>query len=251
MSLTWDQAIQSVLRDKGRPMHYTDIADEIIKQGLRDSVGATPARTVNAMMNYHYPERYVRLGEGLYALNTWPVASDALKIEPIESEQADHETGAINAFGMFWRRDWINWERPELIGKQEGADLNVNFNDQVGVYLLHDRERVIYVGRAENTLIERIKAHTTGRFGGRWDRFSWFGLRKVGEEGALGDPEETWERSDVIETMEAILIECLEPSQNRKRGDNLGDSEFIQVLANDFRKAEARRLLDRLIAGNL
>lgn len=67
----------------------------------------------------------------------------------------------------------------------------------------------------------------------------------------LGEPEERWEQIDVIETMEAILIESLEPSQNRKRGDNLGDSEFVQVLASDFRKAEARRLLDRLLAGNL
>ena len=59
MSLTWDQAIQSVLREKGRAMHYTEIADEIIKQGLRESVGATPASTVNAIMNNHYPEPYV------------------------------------------------------------------------------------------------------------------------------------------------------------------------------------------------
>lgn len=251
MSLTWDQAIQKILRENGRAMHYTDIADEIIRQGLRDSVGATPASTVNAIMNNHYPEPYVRIGEGLYALKEWPDPAGPAIIEPESQESIDHETGAINAFGMFWRRDWINWECPELIGRQEGADLNVNFNEQVGVYLLHDRDRVIYVGRAGDALIKRLKAHTSGRFGGRWDRFSWFGLKPVTENGTLSDPEERWEQLDVIETMEAILIECLEPSQNRKRGDNLGDSEFVQVLASDFRRAEARRLLDRLLAGSL
>ena len=251
MSLTWDQAIQTVLQQRGRPMHYTDIADEIIKQGLRSSIGATPSSTVNAIMNNHYPEPYVRLGEGIYGLKVWPDPSGSIRIDPAESERSDHETGAINAFGMYWRRDWIDWEKPELVGRQEGADLNVNFNDQIGVYLLYDRDRVIYIGRAEDRLIARLSAHTAGRFASRWDRFSWFGLRPVQEEGVLGDAGETWERSDVIETMEAILIESVEPSQNRKRGDNLGDNEFVQVLAADFRKAEARRLLDRLLAGNL
>jgi hypothetical protein len=251
MSQTWDQAIQSVLRDKGRPMHYTDIADEIIKQGLRDSVGATPASTVNAMMNNHYPEPYVRLGEGIYALKTWIENQGAQSKEEItkEPELPDTETGAIKAFGMYWLRAQINWATPKLLGKQDGAELSVDFGNQIGVYLLHDRERVIYVGRAEDSLVKRLVAHTAGRFGGRWDRFSWFGIKPVDQSGKLAEAAADWTRHDVIETMEAVLIECLEPSQNRRRGDNLGENEFVQENDPEFKKTEARRLLEGLIEG--
>jgi len=40
--MAWRKAIIKVLRDAGRAMHYTEIADEIIKQGLRRTGGATP-----------------------------------------------------------------------------------------------------------------------------------------------------------------------------------------------------------------
>ena len=78
----------------------------------------------------------------------------------------------------------------------------MNLTDELGVYLLHDRERVIYVGRASDTLFARLKAHTTDRLGGRWDRFSWFGFRSVLDNGQLSDGEVPWGQDVVIETME-------------------------------------------------
>ena len=106
----------------------------------------------------------------------------------------------------------------------------MDFSEQVGVYLLHDRDRTIYVGRATDTLFARLKAHNGDRLSGRWDRFSWFGLRGVQEDGTLGDPATAWTHNVVIETLEALLIETVEPPLNRKRGDNLAAVEFLQVV---------------------
>jgi hypothetical protein len=63
---------------------------------------------------------------------------------------------------------------PKLLGRQGAGATDVNFADQVDVYLLHDRERVIYFGRAADTSFTRLKTHTTDRLGGRWDKLSWF-----------------------------------------------------------------------------
>ncbi len=121
-----------------------------------------------------------------------------------------------------------------------------NFADQIGVYLLHDRERVIYVGRAVDTLFARLKAHTADRLGGRWDRFSWFGLRSVGHDGELCDSVEPWSHDGVVETIEAVLIESLEPPLNRRRGDNFSGAEYIQAPDPQIEAAQHKEFLARV-----
>src|SRR5439155_10147535 len=116
-------------------------------------------------------------------------------------------SGIIKAFGMFWRRDKVDWAiKPTLRGQQqEGAD-SVNFADQIGVYLLHDGREVVYVGRtAEKRLGTRLSEHTRDRLNGRWDRFSWFGLLEVTEEGKLAERQSnTIGSEDLIVTLEAL-----------------------------------------------
>jgi hypothetical protein len=66
---------------------------------------------------------------------------------------------------------------------------------------------------------------------GRWSRFSWFGVYPVTEGGLLKTDSDFSNVSIdfVIAAMEAVLIEALEPRQNRKRGDaNFEAIEFIQ-----------------------
>ncbi|WP_202349409.1 winged helix-turn-helix domain-containing protein [Mycobacterium paraintracellulare] len=36
---TWLQAVKEVLRESGKPMHYTDIAQAIVDQDLRKNPG--------------------------------------------------------------------------------------------------------------------------------------------------------------------------------------------------------------------
>jgi hypothetical protein len=105
---------------------------------------------------------------------------------------------------------------------------------------------VIYVGRATDSLFARLKTHTADRLGGRWDRFSWFGLRGVRDNGELSDGEVTWNQDVVVETMEALLIESLEPPLNRRRGDNLSAAEYIQTLDPQIVGAKKKALLDEL-----
>jgi hypothetical protein len=151
---------------------------------------------------------------------------------------------------MFWQRSKILWgPTPKLLGQQQGGSKQVDFCDQKGVYLLHDTQGVVYVGRtAEQNLGRRLYQHTVDRLSGRWDRFSWFGVYPVTEDGALRiEPKTAVSNIDiVIATMEAVLIEGLEPRQNRKRGDEFQAVEFLQVedpqVENQRQLAAIRRL---------
>ena len=153
-------------------------------------------------------------------------------------------TSSLSAFGMFWNRSHVHWQgQPRLLGKQKATASHVNFAEQIGVYLLHDRERTIYVGRTLEALHTRLKTHTLDRMAGRWDRFSWFGLRGVGKDGALMECPPAWLHSGMVETIEAVLIESLEPPLNRKRGDRLSGSEYLQVSDPEVERYAKRQLL--------
>ena len=242
---SWHDSIQIVLRRAKVALSCKEIADRISQRQLRSNIGATPAQTVAAVIAASLKDSqspYVRVSRGLYNLSPDIKLDSSLDEEiskngnEIASEEiVEHidevsETGALQAFGMFWRRDLVIWSgEGKLTGKQREDANDVNFAKQVGVYLLHDRDKVVYVGRAGDTLFSRLKAHTTDRLNGRWDRFSWFGLRKVNEDGNLSDANVPWNQEVVIETMEALLIESLEPPLNRRRGDNFSASEYLQV----------------------
>ncbi|MES2338559.1 MAG: HTH domain-containing protein [Pseudomonadota bacterium] len=227
--LTWEEAIVQVLRRSDGAMHYADIAADVATQRLKRTIGANPAATVASVLSRALsdPETpFLRVGKGEYTLKNKPSVEASEDAGVIQSPGEESDTGALKAFGMFWRRSEVLWSgRPKLLGRQQIGAADVNFAEQVGVYLLHDRERVIYVGRAADTMHSRLKAHTVDRMGGRWDRFSWFGLRSVGPEGTLLDPSSAWTHGVVIETLEALLIESLEPPLNRKRGDNFSGVE--------------------------
>lgn len=246
--MTWDEAVQAVLREAGGALHYSEIAERIVAQGLREEVGATPQQTVAATISMSLREvdsPYVRVARGEYALRSeLQIGTVAPSAPELVAEEA--VTGALKAFGMYWQRGLVMWARPRLLGKQAGGT-EVNFADQQGVYLLHDRDRVIYVGRADDTLFARLKAHTTDRLSGRWDRFSWFGLRAVQSDGALSEVVLDWRHSVVIETLEALLIESLEPPLNRRRGDNLSAAEYLQVEDPDLEALRRQELAARIL----
>lgn len=254
----WKDAIIEVLRRVGTSMHYTEIANEIIKSGQRKNVGATPPSTVNVVIHDSIKiegsaSPFVKVGRGEFLLRERASESFAQTSEGGETatEEEKKETGGIiQALGMFWRRDWVDWSsKPKLLGQQqEGAD-SVNFADQIGVYLLHDGREVMYVGRAtEKRLSTRLWDHTRDRLNGRWDRFSWFGLLAVTSDGKLGTAQLNGLTTDaIITTMEALLIEGLEPRQNRKRGDALTTIEYLQVQDPEITKKATKKLLEDVL----
>jgi hypothetical protein len=134
-----------------------------------------------------------------------------------EGEEPGEQYGIVTSFGMFWSRDAIEWKAsPKIWGMQQIGATPVDFNQQRGVYLLYDGREVIYVGRAtDRPLGKRLYEHTLDRMSTRWDRFSWFGLLPVSASGTLGQLPAAFDAVSMIPALEAILVEALEPRQNR------------------------------------
>ncbi len=252
-NLSWEEAIQQVLSAADGALHYAEIAERVAAQHLRKSVGATPAATVASILSRALADPatpYQRVGRGEYTLKAQLEQQSASPKGEQAQVTEDDETGALRSFGMFWQRELVVWSgQARLLGRQGLGATAVNFAEQVGVYLLHDRERVIYVGRAADTLYARLKSHTTDRMGGRWDRFSWFGLHSVGPDGTLTTTISPWTQDVVIETFEALLIESLEPPLNRKRGDNFSGAEYLQATDPSIEGSKRRKLLEELAKG--
>ncbi len=245
--MTWIEAIVKVLEDSPEPLHYTNIAEEIVRKGLRKKVGATPARTVNGMLTDSIKSEgdsspFIGSNKkGMYTLRRQG-DSDGGSVLPnsLQKPMQEEPNPILTSFGMFWRRINVDWKSstPQLLGaRQEAGAIPVDFCEQRGIYLLYDSREVIYVGRAtERPLGKRLCEHTKNRMAARWDRFSWFGILPVSEKGKIGSQPETYSANMLIPSLEAILIESLEPRQNRQRGDDMVDKEYIQRIDPKIRK---------------
>lgn len=262
--MTWRAAIENVLSSAApQALQYTEITERIIKGGMRKSLGATPAATVSAHLSTGIKNEgaqcpFKKVGRGLYV---WagggtivPPLNTTTKTAPEshEEEVPDAQNTIISSFGMFWRRSAVEWvQTPKLLGMQELGSDPVDFSKQLGIYLLYDGREVIYVGRAtERPLGRRLYEHTLDRLSTRWDRFSWFGFLPVSEKGALGAMPDSHIAKFIVPTIEAILIEALEPRQNRRRGDDLAAVEFIQkedpAIAKKIFKQKMMEAVDKL-----
>jgi hypothetical protein len=246
--LTWRDAILRILKNAGEPMHYTAIAEAIAEQGLRTELGVNPATSVNATIAAQLQKKVVRVTRGYYALAPATDRTTPTTQGPVEPE-AD-ETGLINAFGMYWARSQVSWTGvPRVLGQQQPGSSAVDFSGQRGVYLLHDGREVLYVGRTTDQVLGvRLRQHTVDRLNGRWDRFSWFGVFAPSESGSLNPATEKFDMEMLIVTMEALLIEGLEPRQNRKRGDDFRAVEFLQVEDPEIQKRRMVQMMDSLKA---
>jgi hypothetical protein len=252
--LTWREAIDTVLGAATTPLHYQEITARIISEKLRTNLGATPSATVNAQISasikHDKPSPYMRIGKGIFALShtAEETISIKTKLTPTveESVESEEQYDIISSFGMFWRRDAIQWNAsPKILGMQQLGATPVNFNNQLGIYLLYDGREVIYIGRTtDRPLGRRLFEHTVDRLAARWDRFSWFGLLPVSDSGNLGALPATFEAAKLIPALEAILIEALEPRQNRKRGDDLSAAEYIQKEDPEIQKKKVKASLE-------
>jgi hypothetical protein len=151
----------------------------------------------------------------------------------------------IKNFGFLWERKYIY--------RGSGGDGNAghlkayasaarpaDFRDQIGVYVLYDRNQsIVYVGQAGNgnaTLFSRLRNHMDGPLWNRWEYFSWIGFRDVNLNGKLSNQQSVdsgvsgFRYADALNEIEGILIEIIEPKLNKQGGKLKGAVEYFQHI---------------------
>jgi hypothetical protein len=129
--LTWRKAIEKVLSEASGAVHYKDLTDKNIEARLRTDLGATPAATVSAHLTTALKKEgancpWQKIGRGLYVWKakagiTQQAAPPAL---PEEDEAEEKQYAVVSSFGMFWRREAVEWSsNPKILGMQQtGAE---------------------------------------------------------------------------------------------------------------------------------
>ena len=269
MAMSWREAIQKVLQEAQGPLHYAEISEHVLSRGYYKTEGATPDATVNAQITSsikHEGDKspFVKVGKGIFALRTSVIdikspsvkstliqPSITVKLPTVKADsdltEGDIESpeSVIRCLGMYWQRDLVVWRNdPRIYGKQQALSKPVDFTKQRGIYILYDHHTVVYVGRSvDRPLGKRLFEHTIDRLGSRWNRFSWFGLLDVTDEGNLIDVPIKVTLPSLIATLEALLIEALEPPQNRKCGDDFSVIEYIQDIDPELKERELQNTL--------
>ena len=247
---TWKDAIQKVLDESQDAMTAQEIAEAISEQGLYQTKGRTPFKTISRDINQSVRYEGEKSPFGIVEPGLFISRSALNQKNQLQFDEPEISGDTfIAAYGVLWRREWVAWGRNRLDGTQSNRDQAVNFAEQSGVYVLYDRNKPIYVGMsAENSLMRRLKTHTRGRFDSRWDRFSWFGCRTPQDDGSLADTPNDFSSNHMIAAMESLLIELLEPPQNRKHGDRFSESEYNQVRDEEIEQAEVLSLISNILA---
>ncbi|MFH0822105.1 MAG: winged helix-turn-helix domain-containing protein [Pseudomonadota bacterium] len=93
--LTWRKAVEKVLTDAPGAVHYKDITDKIMVDGLRTSLGATPAATVSALLATAIKNEagecpFQKVGKGLYI---WKKKTGIAQVPEIG--QTEEEAGTV------------------------------------------------------------------------------------------------------------------------------------------------------------
>ncbi|MCQ2286864.1 MAG: GIY-YIG nuclease family protein [Bacteroidales bacterium] len=161
----------------------------------------------------------------------------------------------IQNYGLFWRRDEVEWNPGtgksfELLGRIGSNRPNVKIADfkyQQGIYILYGTYGPYYVGLAnagsENRgLGKRLLEHTMDEHSDSWDRFSWFGFKKVlaksSTEGILEVQAnlasvQQINPNDTIKNVEALLIRAMGCSGNTREMNFTTEQKWEQVTLDE------------------
>ena len=136
----------------------------------------------------------------------------------VKDQDSEDDSKILTPFGILWERSLINNSRSRLLGVQMKGTKPIDFAKQTGIYILYDHRNIVYIGQSKGNLGQRIKWHTKDRLRRRWDRFSWFGILPVTQDGKLGTTE-----NRLIQTMpdflESFAIKLTNPPENRTQGN--------------------------------
>jgi hypothetical protein len=137
---------------------------------------------------------------------------------------ANEDVALIRAYGEFWNASYVDWEKnkPRILGKtSRSADsADVDVYEERGIYILYKDYTPVYVGKADNEpLGSRLrKQRRTPKRGPRWDKFSWFGIKKIDENGVQekSDVNQILPSSLLVDSLEALLILAINPLLNAR-----------------------------------
>jgi len=154
----------------------------------------------------------------------------------------------IKNFGLFWHIENVDWGntghgRPGVLLGRTTKQPNVDFAHQIGIYALYDSNfSLVYVGQCnERNNGDGLKARLAEQrrdLPGRWDRFSWFGLKRVSKEKdksgnyTLVEPNDSEhpDRQTILNHMEGILIFSAEPPLNGQKAKWKGHTtQYYQI----------------------
>jgi restriction system protein len=82
-------AAEEVLKQAGEPLHYREITERAIAQGLIETKGQTPARTMNAQLSTSIQSGespFVRVGRGIYGLAEWEQGAGEVPVPGLAPE---------------------------------------------------------------------------------------------------------------------------------------------------------------------
>ena len=230
--MTWDRAVLQILGEANEPMSCSDIAEEILVRGLKTTVGKTPSYTVAgaiSRMRSRGVADIAKTGPGFFQLASPSLPPPANEADELDTTDTVNNL-AVAAYGLHWERDKVDWSARRLLGYDidPHPEQAINFADQQGVYLLHSWQSVAYVGKTTarvGGLFQRLQEHHQRNvWSGKWERFSWFGIRRVDENGEMDDGPDTASKDVVAALMEAVLIETLRPSFISTAGQLYGDA---------------------------
>lgn len=230
---TWRDSVLQVLRESGQAVHYKDIPEKITEKGLRKLTGEIPEKTVAGILHGLVKEGNLVMAEGSGMYRFIADGADIHNQESSAQSDRDLKYATFASYGLYWKRDCVNWHKSHLWGREKATStMRVDFSEQVGVYLLHSHGRIMYVGQTNESrkregakgLFERLNYHRRdNRKMHRWDAFSWFGFRELNASGKLVRKQiPSCEARELIDILEAVLIQVILPPLNNQDGKNLG-----------------------------
>ena len=243
-------AILCILKVAEEPLPADEIARRIVNEGLRQK--AEVGQVFGRLSNMVKDGSVVKPKRALYKIN--PNPGQPASHEEIQRAEEDEKLNKVCAYGLYWERNEVNWNpgrgrQSRLLGTAGDGTNPVDFSNQAGIYVLYNGMIPLYVGRTfaeNNALMTRlVRHHRDDRKGARWDKFSWFGFRRVGRDGQLVATNTNVSTDLLITFLEAVMIEAFLPPLNNKGGDLLG-TMYEQVEDEalvDRRKDKFRRWL--------
>lgn len=222
IELTWKNAIIKVFQDnQDTSLHYKEITRQIVEKNYRTNLGKTPADTVNAQLTTR-PDLFKKEGNGFFSL-----MQDIDDNTVCKKEKVDHVI--LRNYGLKWKKSDVDWSDNTLYGKSKSTKKHFDFAEQIGIYVLYDENKIVYIGQSvDSSIFTRLKDHKKKKAG--WDKFSWFGFYDVDiQTQKVSKTTNCFPTTkDIADALEAILIELLKPELNEKKGNNLGE-QYIFV----------------------